>query len=126
MLTYYHPRFHRWNVITANLGGRDRLLEGWQRQRTLETVVSHTLELSTIDMFGTFAAVHYISRETVGFTAEAPPVLEGRAKAGETFEWSIRWSDYLVEEEGRWLFIGGARDGSCAIFELAPFTCRRN
>ena len=126
MLNYYHARFHRWNVGAASLGGRDALLARWHRQRTLETVISHTLEPRAIDVFGNFAAVHYISRETVRFTAEAPPVLEGRVKAGETFEWPIRWSDYLVKEEGRWLFIGGSRDGSCAIFDRAPFTCRRN
>ena len=124
MLALHHPRFHRWSVSRPSLGARDELLARWQRNRKLETVISHTLEPVAVDLFGDFAAIHYISKETVGLAAEAPPVLEGRIKAGETFVWPIRWSDYLVKEKGRWLYIGGARHGSCALFERSAFPCR--
>ena len=126
MLALHHPRFHRWSGARPNLEVRDGLLARWQRVRKLETVISYTLEPIAVDLFGDYAAIHYISRETVRLEPEAPPVLEGRIKAGETHVTAIRWSDYLVKEKGRWLYIGGARDDTCSIADRARVPCRMN
>lgn len=126
MLALHHPRFHRWSGAKPKLEARDELLARWQRVRKLETVISYTLEPVAIDLYGDYAAIHYISRETVWLEPEAPPVLEGRIKAGQTHVTAIRWSDYLVKEKGHWLYIGGARDDTCSISDRAQFPCRTN
>ncbi|HEX3197183.1 MAG TPA: nuclear transport factor 2 family protein [Propionibacteriaceae bacterium] len=109
LLLLHHARFHRWNPRTGTLQSRDSLPPQWRMMTRFETVDSVALEPVAIDLFGDAAAVHYISRETVRLTAEAPPVVAGRAKAGVPQVVSIRWSDYLVKTKGRWLYIGGAR-----------------
>lgn len=87
-----------------------------------EAIDSLALDPVAIDLFGDVAAVHYISQEIVRFTAEAPPVLAGQAKAGVPQVVRIRWSDYLVKTSGQWLYVGGARI-NCSPLEKSA-SCR--
>jgi ketosteroid isomerase-like protein len=83
MLALYHPRFHAWNRVSGRLDGHD-----------------------AVELYEKFAAVFYVSRETV----KQIPVTTGAetvsAAGTEPTVVTIRWSDYLVKDGGRWLFVG--------------------
>jgi hypothetical protein len=91
--------------------------------RQSETVVAITLEPIAVDLDGDFAAAHYVSHETVRLAPTAPAVVAGRARAAEPIAVAIRWSDYLVRADGRWLHVGGARI-NCSPLEAAGSACR--
>lgn len=93
--------------------------------KKVEKLVSLKLEPVSIEVHGDTAAIHYISYETVTFTAEAFLVTAGKVKAGEEIEIPVRWSEFLVKKKGKWLLIGGSRDGTCSIFKLHRLACNQ-
>jgi ketosteroid isomerase-like protein len=124
MLTFYEPKYRRWNTGRPKLDSRDDLAAAFKAVKAFERPVSMTLESIVIDVFGDAAVAHYVSREIVTFTEDAPIVKDKKVKAGENVEWPIRWSEFLIKKKGRWQIAGGSRDGTCAIFQLSPIACR--
>ena len=61
--------------------------------------------------------MHYVAHETVRRLQErtAP---DGRViPVGNETEIPIRFSDFMVREGDAWFYVGGYRDGSCALFK---------
>jgi len=124
MLTFYEPQYRRWNSGRPKLDSREDLAEAFRAVKSFERPVSVAFESIVIDVFGDAAVVHYISREIVTFTEDAPIVKDKKVKAGENVEWPIRWSEFLIKKKGKWQIAGGSRDGTCSIFQLSPIFCR--
>ena len=106
MLALYHPRFHAWNRVSGRLDGHDALLARWTSALKSESILDVKLEPIAVELYEKFAAVFYVSRETV----KQIPVTTGAetvsAAGTEPTVVTIRWSDYLVKDGGRWLFVG--------------------
>ena len=123
MLSLYHPRFHAWNRATGRLDGHDSMRARWMAALQTETIVDVKLEPIALELYGDFATVFYVSRETVKTIPSASAVAPGSAASGEPTVVTIRWTDYLIRDGGRWLFVsyGGV---PCSPSEPASSLCR--
>jgi hypothetical protein len=106
MITLYHPRFHAWNRVSGRLDGHQALLDRWKTALKSESILDVKLDPIAIEVYGKFASVFYISHETVKQIAATSDQQTGSAQTIEPSIITIRWSDYLVKENGRWLFVG--------------------
>ena len=123
MLGLYHRRFHAWNRVTGRLDGHDAMVGRWKSALETERILAVKLEPTAVEVFGDFAAAYYVSRETVQqLSAATAPADTSARNAGPTVV-SIRWSDYLVREGGRWLFVGYG-GVPCSQSEAAGSVCR--
>ena len=118
MLILYHSRFHAWNRVTGRLDGHDAMLARWKTALQSEKILAVNLQPIAVEVYGEFAAVFYVSRETVKVTSGA-----GNEEGGLPNVVAIRWSDYLVREKGRWLFVG-YNGVPCSQSEPADSPCR--
>ncbi|MCH2214910.1 MAG: nuclear transport factor 2 family protein [Flavobacteriales bacterium] len=110
-LAYYHPDWKRWasreNVLTT----KDGITGFWNKMKAEE----ECLEMETTPICirlsddRSSAVAHYTHTEKFTYHGEDMP--DGRTK-GNTFKGTLRWSDFLVNENGKWLVIGGHRDMS--------------
>ena len=105
MLALYHQQFHTWNRVTGRLDGRDSMLERWKVALHSERILDVKLQPITLELYGDFAVVFYVSRETVQTIPTASTVGQTTA-SGEPTVVTIRWTDYLIRDRGRWLFVG--------------------
>jgi uncharacterized protein (TIGR02246 family) len=119
MLRLYHPRFHAWNRVSGRLDGHDSLLTRWRSALQSESILAVKLEPVVVEVFGDVAAAYYVSRETV----KPAPAAPARPSATDSTTVSIRWSDYLVREDGRWLFVGYSGT-PCSQAEPPGSVCR--
>ncbi len=106
MLQLYHPRFHAWNRATGRLDGHDAMVGRWKSALETERILAVKLEPTAVEVFGDFAAAYYVSHETVQQLRGSPAPADASAREAGPTVVSIRWSDYLVREGGRWLFVG--------------------
>jgi hypothetical protein len=123
MLSFYHPRWHGWNRVTGGLDGHDALLARWQRALASETILAVTLEPVAVERYGNFAAVFYVSRETVKPAPRAAAATADSAQRAQPSIVSIRWAEYLVRERGRWLSVGYS-GVPCSETEPSGSACR--
>ena len=123
MLRLYHPRFHTWNRVSGALDGRDSLLARWRRALQSETILAVRLEPIAVERYGDFATAFYVSRDTVRVTSTAVPPAARGALPPEPSVVTIRWSDYLVRDGGRWLFVGYG-GVPCSPSEAPGSACR--
>ena len=71
MLILYHSRFHAWNRVTGRLDGHDAMLARWKTALQSEKILAVNLQPIAVEVYGEFAAVFYVSRETVKVTSGA-------------------------------------------------------
>lgn len=86
--------FHAWNRVTGRLDGHDAMLARWETALQSEKILAVNLQPIAVEVYGEFAAVFYVSRETVKVTSGA-----GNEEGGLPNVVAIRWSDYLVREK---------------------------
>ena len=123
MLTLYHQRFHAWNRATGRLDSHDSMLARWRAALRTETILDVKLEPIALEVYGDFAAVFYVSRETVKAIPSASTGPPSNGASAEANVVTIRWTDYLIREGDRWLFVsyGGT---PCSQSEPADSLCR--
>lgn len=91
----------------------------WEEFTRNEEYTGVRLEPVAIDLFGEgrFAAAHYVAHAHVRWIGEAFTAASGRrVQAGDEATIPVRWSDFLVKEGGKWLYVGGYRDGNCGLW----------
>lgn len=118
-LAIHHNSWHRWSLRSDSLEHRDDISSFWHQAKNNERTLAFDLTPISVDIYGDsrFAAVHYVAYETVRRLRErtAP---DGRIiPVGNETEISIRFSDFMIREGDTWYYIGGYRDGSCALFK---------
>ena len=125
-LAAHHGTWHRWSLRSEGLEDLEDAETFWHASKGFEETVAFNLTPSAVQIYGDgqFAAVHYIADETVRLRKERVN-REGRTlPVGHEARIPIRFSDFYVRENGKWLFIGGYRDGSCALFRGFGTLCR--
>ncbi|HEX6134802.1 MAG TPA: nuclear transport factor 2 family protein [Longimicrobiales bacterium] len=108
-LAHYHAEWHRWGYSVPDLWDRDHLSAFLRASNDgIETRTEIRPEL--IQLHGDAALVHYVA----AVRAHEP-------QSGTMVERAIRFSDFLVREDGRWQIIGGYRDDQCTL-SPSPWT----
>lgn len=114
-MAVYHPEWRRWALSTKHLMNKDDFINLWDTMKNNEQVISMELEPVEIQFFGdgSLALVHFISTESYLWTGPTKTDDQGKVfERGSVHTVSMRWSDVMVNEEGRWLCAGGHRDYS--------------
>jgi ketosteroid isomerase-like protein len=94
MLTYYHPDFVGWSY-SSPLPRDKAYVEKWAPYwTTTGEMIMHEITPLHIWVKGNYAFVHYYYMEV------------DKDKKGEEKVQRGRWTDILVKENGKWLFIG--------------------
>ncbi|RED92993.1 hypothetical protein [Marinoscillum furvescens] len=114
----HHPEWKRWGFSSSGLlevKDLRNFFDEWQKD---ERYVSFELSLIDMEVFDNgFCAVHYLVEARVEWIGEPFTASTGAiVKKGDQTTIRTRWSDFLVREQGRWLYVGGYRDGNCAIW----------
>ena len=122
-LDAHHDTWHRWSLRSEALEDRGDIETFWHRAKEFEQTVAFVLDPVAVEVYddGRFAAVHYVADETVRLLRERVN-RDGRTlPVGHETHIPIRFSEFYVWEDGDWRFVGGYRDGSCALFRgLGP------
>lgn len=118
-LAIHDDSWHRWALHSPALENLEDIKSFWERAKKNEQTLAFELTPISIELYGEgrFAAVHYVARETVRRLRQrtAP---DGRViPVGNETLISIRFSDFMVRGGDDWLYVGGYRDGSCALFK---------
>ena len=117
-LAAHHNTWHRWALRSEELEDREAVETFWQRAKEFQETIAFVLDPVAVEIYGDgqFAALHYVADETVRLLRERVN-REGRTiPAGDETHILIRFSDFYVLEGEDWLFVGGYRDGNCALF----------
>lgn len=114
----HHKDWKRWGFNSSRLLTVDDLEMFWQDWQKDEAYVSVELTLTDMKLYGDgYAAVHYMAEARVRWIGKAFTASTGQeVKPGDETTIHTRWSDFLVKEGVRWLYVGGYRDGNCAIW----------
>ena len=125
-LAAHHETWHRWALRSNALEGREEVEIFWRTSKGLEETVAFDLKPAAVEIYGDgkFAAVHYVADETVRLRKERVNREGLKLPLGHETHIPIRFSDFYVHEQGTWLFIGGYRDGNCALFRGFGTLCR--
>lgn len=99
-----YEHWHRWGIDDPGLWNRADLREHDVRGRSKGHIEDGRLEPVRVQVFGDAAVVHYIAHVTFVFE-----------ETGERFPETSRWSDFRIREGGRWVIVGGYRDGLCEL-----------
>lgn len=102
MADYEH--WHRWGHSVAELWSAEDLRAYEMMGNTMGRVEDVHLEPVLIQVFDNAAIAHYTARGTY-VTLET----------GERYPFASRWSDFRVRLDGRWVMVGGSRDGLCEL-----------
>ena len=100
MLRLYHKRFHAWNRATGRLDGYDSMRTRWMAALQTETILDVKLEPIALELYGDFAAVFYVSRETVKAIPSPSAVPQSNAAGSEPTVVTIRWTDCSHRKSG--------------------------
>lgn len=110
-MAYHHPDWKKWESKKNELTTKEGMAKFWEimkaEEECLEMEVT-PIEIQILDD-GKSAIAHYTHAETFTYYGEDMP--DGPTK-GNTFRGTLRWSDFMVKENGKWLVIGGHRDMS--------------
>jgi ketosteroid isomerase-like protein len=94
MLLYYHPDYMGWAYSNPTTSGKEYLAKWMPYWMSTGEMIMHEITPLTIWVKGNFAYVHYYYTEV------------DKDKKGEEKMHKGRWTDILVKENGKWLFIG--------------------
>ncbi len=124
-LAHHDSTWHRWALRSSGLEGMGDIEPFWGQVKEGEETVAFRLDPVSVEVYGdgAFAAVHYVADETVRLLRERV-TRDGRTlPVGHETHIPIRFSDFLVWEDGAWRTVGGYRDGSCALFRAFGTLC---
>ncbi|MBC2839722.1 DUF4440 domain-containing protein [Robiginitalea sp. SC105] len=110
-LAYYHPEWKRWASGKDELTTKEEIAGFWAIMKEQEECIEMEVTPISIRLSndGRSAIAHYTHTETFIYQGEDKP--DGRTK-GNTFKGTLRWSDFMIKENEKWLVIGGHRDMS--------------
>lgn len=108
---YHHPEWRKWASQENELTTKEQMGEFWKIMKAEEECLEMEVTPIAIKIMedGKSAIAHYTHTETFTYHGEDMP--DGRTK-GNTFRGTLRWSDFMVKEKGKWFVIGGHRDMS--------------
>ena len=112
-LAIHHPGYARWHRREPRLEERSDVEAFWNRVHDVEQSVSIEVVPERLQFLadGKVAVAHYTIGEVVEYrvdTQRGP----NRFKAGDRAGYRIRFSDIYELRDGRWLYVGGHRDGA--------------
>jgi hypothetical protein len=110
-MAYHHPEWKKWQSGENKLTTKEGMAQFWEVMKVEEECLEMKIDPVEIKILdgGKSAIAHYTHTETFTYHGEDMP--DGRTK-GNTFTGTLRWSDFMVKENGKWLVIGGHRDMS--------------
>jgi len=116
-LARHSPAWRRWSLRQNKLETRKDMEGFWQRAKSFEKTVSFEIQPIAIEIYGDgrFATAHFIALESVEFIKDRPTRTGENVPKDTKADLKLRFSDFLVKENGKWLVVGAYRDGSCAI-----------
>jgi hypothetical protein len=112
-MAIYHPEWRRWSLNSRELMKKDDFIGLWEMMKNDEQVVDMTLEPVEIKFYcdGDMAIVHFLSTESYLWTGTSKSDDDGELiERGSVLTTTMRWSDVMVREKGKWLYVGGHRD----------------
>ena len=113
-MSVYHPDWRRWSLNSRKLMKRDDFTSLWNTMKDNEQVIDLDLEPVEITFYngGRTAIVHFISTESFLWIGQEETNTTGKTIGRGSVQTStMRWSDVMVKEDGKWLYVGGHRDG---------------
>lgn len=113
-LAYTHDDWRRWARTSGRLMVKQDYLGFWDGMKAREHVLELRLESEAVEIYGEdqdAAVAHFVTRETIRWIGNATEEHE----PGDVFTVVLRWSEFLVKRDGRWLTVGGHRDGICLL-----------
>ena len=114
-MAVYHPLFRRWSLDNTKLMTKEDFKGLWDQMKNNEQVIDMELEPVEIVFYdsGNMAIVHFLSTESFVWTGDAKTNDTGEIiQRGSVETVTMRWSDVMVKEDGKWLYVGGHRDYS--------------
>jgi hypothetical protein len=110
-ISFHHPQWKKWSSGKNHLSTKEEIASFWETMKSEEECLEMEITPIAIEILndGKSAIAHYTHTETFTYTGEDMP--DGRTK-GNTFSGTLRWSDFMVKENEKWLVIGGHRDMS--------------
>jgi hypothetical protein len=110
-MNYHHPHWKKWASRKNHLTTKEEIANFWEIMKREEECLEMKITPIAIEILddGRTAIAHYTHTETFNYHGEDMP--DGRTK-GNTFKGTLRWSDFMVKENEKWLVIGGHRDMS--------------
>ena len=110
-MSYHHPQWKKWSSGKNHLSNKEEMANFWEIMKSEEDCLEMEITPIAIEILddGKSAIAHYTHTETFTYNGEDMP--DGRTK-GNTFRGTLRWSDFMVKKDGKWLVIGGHRDMS--------------
>ena len=113
-MSVYHPDWRRWTPDSRILMKKEDFTGLWNTMKDREQVIEMKLEPGEIVFYGNgdIAVAHFISTESYLWIGPEETNARGEAvERGSAHTVSMRWSDVMVKEDGKWLYVGGHRDG---------------
>lgn len=108
-MNYYHPSWKRWSSEKDQLMTKQDIANFWDIMKKQEECLEMKITPIAIEVLdgGKSAIAHYTHTESFRYHGEDKP--DGRKK-GNIFKGTLRWSDFMVKENDKWLVLGGHRD----------------
>ena len=113
-MSVYHPDWHRWSLDSRKLMKKGDFTSLWNTMKDNEQAIDRRLEPVDIQFYcdGKMAIVHFISTESYLWIGQEETTPAGEVLGrGSAHTSTMRWSDVMVKEDGKWLYVGGHRDG---------------
>lgn len=110
-MNFYHADWKRWASGRNELITKEDFAQFWDSMKKEEDCLELSLNPEKLEVFnnGKCAIAHYTHTEIFRYHGANMP--DGRSD-GNIYKGTLRWSDFLIRENGRWLVIGGHRDMS--------------
>ena len=112
-MAVYHPEWRRWSLNSRKLMKKDDFTGLWEMMKNDEQVIDMELEPVEIKFYcdGDMAIAHFLSTESFLWTGASKTNDDGEfIERGSVLTTTMRWSDVMVRENGKWLYVGGHRD----------------
>lgn len=108
-MAIYHPDFLRWSLGSDGLLTRASFASLWNSIKSNEKVLGLAVIPKEVRFYadGAVAVAHYTIDERYRWIGENTRT----RRNGEVYSGNLRFSDVFVLEDGKWLYIGGHRDG---------------
>lgn len=110
-----HDRWLRWSMTSAGLMKKEDYARFWDDIKSDEEIVSMSVDPVAIEVFGDAAVAHYVTTEELIWTGDPEQIGDADLGPGDEFDARLRWSDFWIKQNGRWMVVGGHRDKTCLL-----------